>query len=66
MSDGFEQARQSWRRLKALWREADFDTRFDVAVHWTGILMIAAAIIAQFGWSGALFCVGMTLRRISQ
>ena len=58
MTDTWANTRTSFNRLKTLWREADEDTRWDLKFWATGLAMMAAAIVGQFGWTGVLFCVG--------
>ena len=59
MSETFEATRASIRRLKAALQAADEDTVYRFAFWWVGICLMAAAIVAQFGWTGVLFCLGI-------
>ena len=61
MSDTFANTRASFTRLKRLWQQADEDTRWDLKFWATGLAMMAIAIVAQFGWIGALFCAGLVI-----
>jgi hypothetical protein len=58
VTDTWANTRTSFNRLKTLWHEADEDMRWDLKFWATGLAMMATAIVAQFGWTGALFCVG--------
>lgn len=59
MSDTWHHSRASIRRLKAALAEADEDTVYRFAFWVIGIVIMAGAIIAGFGWAGVAFCVGM-------
>lgn len=59
MSETFSDTRDAVRRLKAVLLAADDDTRHKFAYWVIGLAMMAAAIIVQFGWLGAAFCIGM-------
>lgn len=61
MSDTWTHARASLRRLKTALDEADEDTRWKFGFWLTGIATMAVALVAQFGWVGALFCAGALL-----
>ena len=63
MSDTWRHTRDSVRRLKIALREADEDTRYEFAFWLSGLTLMAIAIIDQFGWSGALFCIGAIVWR---
>jgi hypothetical protein len=65
MTDTWANTRASINRLKAAWRLADEDTRFDLGFWATGLTMMALSIIHQFGWTGALFCAGFVIWRAS-
>ncbi len=58
MSDAWENTRGSINRLKAAWRDADEDTQWDIGFCAAGLATMAGAVIAHFGWTGAIFCVG--------
>lgn len=58
MSDTWSDTRSSVRRLKAALLEADGDTRWDLGFWAVGLVMMAAAIVVQFGIWGLLFCGG--------
>ena len=62
MSETWHHALGSLQRLKAALRDADEDTRYRFAFWLSGLSLMALAIIAQFGWLGAVFCVGCVVR----
>lgn len=61
MSDTWDAILDSMRRLKTALHEADEDTRYKFAFWVSGFVIMATAIIIQFGWAGALFCLGMAV-----
>lgn len=61
MTDTWSNTRASVNRLKTLWQNADEDTRWDLGFWATGLAMMAVAIVAQFGWIGAMFCAGFVI-----
>jgi hypothetical protein len=61
VSDTWASTRASINRLKTGWQAADEDTRWDIKFWAAGLAMMAAAIVAQFGWTGALFCAGFVI-----
>lgn len=65
MSDTFSHTRDAFLRLKTALQEADEDTRYEFAFWVTGLVMMATAIIAQFGVLGFLFCGGFVVWRSS-
>lgn len=63
MSETWKASRESIRRLRSALREADDNTRFDVAFWAIGLSIMAVAIVAHFGWPGFWFCVGLVIWR---
>lgn len=61
MSDTWSSTRASINRLKKTWAEADEDTRWDLRFWAAGLLMMATAIVIQFGGLGLLFCGGFLI-----
>jgi hypothetical protein len=61
VSDTWASTRASINRLKTGWQDADEDTKLDIGFWAAGLAMMAAAIVAQFGWIGALFCAGLVI-----
>ena len=61
MSDSWAGTRKSLRRLRAIWNEADEDTKYDISFWIIGLAFMALAIVSQFGTAGALFCVGLVI-----
>ena len=61
MSESWSSTRESINRLKAALRDADEDTRYNVAFWAAGLLMMALAIVGQFGALGWLFCSGVVI-----
>jgi glucokinase len=59
---GMSATRESFRRLRAVWAEADEDTRLDVSFYFAGLALMAVAIVLQFGWLGGLFVTGAIFR----
>ena len=53
--------RESWSELKESWSGADFSTKSEAVWAAIGLSMMTGAIIAQFGWSGLVFCLGWSL-----
>lgn len=68
MSDNWQEARASWRRLKRSWDElGQFDdAQSEFVWHVVGLVMMAAAIISQFGWLGLQFCIGLAIWRTNR
>lgn len=52
---------RAYRRLKKGLREADEDTRYRFAYWVIGLVLMAGAIVFQFGYSGVVFCIGISL-----
>lgn len=61
MSEAWEASRASIRRLKLALYEADEDTRYKFSLWVAGFALMVTAIVLQFGWPGALFCVGLVV-----
>lgn len=61
MSDTFAETKEQFRRLRTALQNADEDTRWSFGFWFTGIVVMAAAVIMQFGWLGAVFMFGMLL-----
>jgi hypothetical protein len=59
VSETWESTRKSVNRLKEAWSEADEDSRWNIGFWAAGLAMMAGAIVAQFGWTGAIFCIGV-------
>lgn len=56
-----ENTRKAWNNLKQAWRQADDDTRFEIACKYLGCTIMATSMVANFGWSGTTFCIGLFL-----
>lgn len=65
MSETRQCARASMRRLKTALSDADEETRFSFAFWILGLAAMTAAIVAQFGWTGVMFCVGILIWKAS-
>ncbi len=61
MSESWANTRKSLQRLGTIWKEADQDTKHDIAFWLIGLVFMAMAIISQFGTAGALFYVGLVI-----
>lgn len=61
MTDTWANTRASINRLKAGWRDADEDTRWNIGFWATGLATMGGAIVAQFGWLGMVFCGGFII-----
>ena len=61
MTDSWEETRKSLRKLKTIWQEADDDTKYDIAFWLIGLALMGLAIVAHFGSTGALFCMGLLI-----
>lgn len=57
----WERTKDSWRGLKASLARADLDAKYDFTFWLSGLAMMAASIVLQFGWLGALFCGGLVI-----
>ena len=62
-SGSWTNTRKSLLRLKNFWQKADEDTKYDMIFWFGGMTMMALAIVDQFGWSGAVFCLGLVIWR---
>lgn len=61
MSEWFAETKAAWANLKLTLSKADEDDRRRLRYWAIGSGSMAAAIVTQFGWSGALFCFGFFL-----
>lgn len=61
MSETFRETKVAFHELRTALRGADDDTRWAFAFWVFGITAMAIAIIGEFGWGGALFCLGLVV-----
>lgn len=58
MSDSLPLSRKAVSRFREIWQSSDDTIRYRFEFWCAGVGMMGAAIIIQFGWTGALFCIG--------